>query len=126
MSFNTHAGLDPYHRFTKDPCERKHGGNVDSRAAWERVSPQRKETYAKILKYFYASNIPLSPKEVCKLMGKHPSDLSGRFTELKEMGILQPTNDTFAGSRRLALVSRMKPSPLAELVELAQAVALAI
>jgi hypothetical protein len=119
---NTHEGIDPYHRFTDDPCERKHGGNIDSRAAWERVSSQRRETYEKILAFFYASTNPLSPKEVCQRMGKHPSDLSGRFTELKEMGILHPIDDTFEGSRRLELVSRMKPSPLAEMVELAQAV----
>jgi hypothetical protein len=118
---NTGEGIDPYLRFDDDPCRFRHSGNIDSRAAWERVSSQRRETYEKILAFFYASANPLSPKEVCQLMGKHPSDLSGRFTELKEMGILHPIDDTFEGSRRLELVSRMKPSPLAEMVELSQA-----
>jgi len=115
---NTHEGIDPYHRFSDDPCRFRHGGNIDSRAAWERVSPQRRETYEKILAFYYDSPNPIAPKEICKWMGKHPSDLSGRFTELKEMGILHPIDDRFKGSRRLELVSRMKPSPLAELVEL--------
>jgi hypothetical protein len=118
---NTHEGIDPYHRFSDDPCRFRHGGNIDSRAAWERVSPKLRETYEKILAFYYASPNPLAPKEVCKLMGKHPSDLSGRFTELKEMGILHPVDDTFEGSRRLELVSRMKSGPLAELVELGKA-----
>jgi hypothetical protein len=116
---NTHEGIDPYHRFSDDPCERKHGGNIDSRAAWERVSPQRRETYEKILAFYHDSPSPIAPKEICKWMGKHPSDLSGRFTELKEMGILHPVDETFAGSRRLELVSRIKSGPLARIAEVA-------
>jgi hypothetical protein len=115
---NTHEGVDLYHLFGNNPCKFHHGGNIQYRAAWERVSPQRRETYEKILAFFYDSPGPLSPKEVCKLMGKHPSDLSGRFTELKEMDILHPIDETFEGSRRLELVSRLRPSLLAEIVEL--------
>jgi hypothetical protein len=107
QSVNTREGVDPYHRFSDDPCRFRHGGNIDSRAAWERVSLQRRETYEKILAFYHDSLNPIAPK-----------DLSGRFTELKEMGILRPVDETFEGSRRLELVSRMKPSPLAELAEL--------
>lgn len=119
---DTHVGVDPFHRFTEDPCESRHKGNVDSRTAWEKVSPRRQETYRQILKFYYASPDPISPKEICQMMGVNPNDISGRFTELKEMGILHPIDDTFKGSRRLELISRMKPSPLADLVELANPV----
>jgi len=40
-------------------------------------------TYDKYSRFFYDSPNPLSPKEVCQPMGKPPSDLSGRFTELR-------------------------------------------
>jgi hypothetical protein len=119
MSFNTHVGVDPYHRFTEDPCESRHGGNIDSRAAWERVGLCRRQTYNKILAFYHASPNPISPKEICEVMGIQLNVISGRFTELKEMGILHPIDDTFNGSRRLELVSRVTPGSLAELVELA-------
>jgi hypothetical protein len=114
---NTHVGVDPFHRFTEDPCESRHNGNVDSRTAWEKVSPRRQKTYQKILAFYHDSPDPISPKEIAQLMEVHLNVISGRFTELKEMEILHPIDDTFEGSRRLELVSRMRPSPLAELAE---------
>jgi len=64
MSFNTKFPVDPYHRFTDDPCESRHGGNIDSRDAWERVSPQRRETYEKILAFYDDSPNAIAPKEI--------------------------------------------------------------
>ena len=105
----TQIGIDPYHRFRvvgeDDPCIRRHGGNFESMAAWENVKPHLRETYERILTVYRQEGRPLAPKEICEILGKHPSDLSGRFTELKEMGILTPTEFMYKGSRCLELIS---------------------
>jgi len=104
---NTQVGVDPYHRFRvpgeDDPCIRRHGGNSESMAAWEKVKPHLRETYERILDVYRQERCPLAPKRVCEILGKHPSDLSGRFTELKELGLLVRTNLTDRGSRCLEL-----------------------
>jgi hypothetical protein len=67
--FDTKLGIDPYHRFSEDPCERKHGGNIDSRAAWENVGLRRRQTYDKILAFYHSSPDPISAKEIGQMMG---------------------------------------------------------
>jgi DNA-binding Lrp family transcriptional regulator len=109
MSVSTEGrvGLDPYNRFRvpgeTDPCQSRHHGNLESRAAWDKVKPTLRETYEKILEIYRKERRPLSPKEICQMLDKHPSDLSGRFTELKEMGILVRTHQLYDGSRCLEL-----------------------
>jgi hypothetical protein len=104
---STQIGIDPYHRFRvigeTDPCIRRHGGNSESMAAWEKVQPTLRETYEKILDVYRRERRPISPKEICEILGKHPSDISGRFTELKEMGVLVRTHELYKGSRCLEL-----------------------
>jgi hypothetical protein len=44
-TMNTGLANDPYNRFNDgDPCANKHGGNAESRAAWDKVSPGLKES----------------------------------------------------------------------------------
>jgi hypothetical protein len=104
---NAQVGIDPYHRFRvpgeDDPCIRRHGGSPESMAEWEKVKPNLRETYERILTLYRQEGRPLAPKEICEMLGKHPSDLSGRFTELKEMGLLVPTQNSYKGSRCLEL-----------------------
>ena len=104
--FNTRVGVDPYNRFVDDPCQRKHGGNIDSMIAWGRIREHINDIHEDILREYMASAVPISPKEFCEKWGKHPSDISGRFTELKQAGALVPTAETYKGSRRLELTER--------------------
>jgi len=104
--FNTQVAVDPYNRFVDDPCQSRHGGNIDSMIAWEKVRDHVNEIHEKILREYTACPVPISPKEICEKWGVHPSDISGRFTELKQAGMLVSTAETYKGSRCLELAER--------------------
>jgi hypothetical protein len=105
--FNTHvSGLDPYLRFNDDICAGKHGGNIDSMIAWERIQEHVREVHTAILKIFAASKEPLAPKQVAAMLSVQFNTISGRFTELKQQGILRSTAQTWEHSRCLELVDR--------------------
>jgi hypothetical protein len=104
--FNTQIGVDPYNRFNDDPCAGKHGGNVDSMLAWERVRVGLPEIFQRILDEYEATDQPIAPKEMAYKWGVPHSNISGRFSTLKQKGILCATNQKWQNSRRLELTER--------------------
>jgi DNA-binding transcriptional ArsR family regulator len=103
-AFNTQVGVDPYNRFNDDPCAAKHGGNLDSMMSWRKTKDRVRKIHQEILTYYRNSPEPLSAKEIAERMGKTLNAISGRLTELKELGLLRATTQTYEGSRRLELV----------------------
>jgi hypothetical protein len=110
--FNTQVAVDPYNRFNDDPCARKHGGNVDSILAWERVRDGVPEVFQRILDEYEATNQPIAPKEMAHKWGVPHSNISGRFSTLKQKGILRATAQKWRNSRRLELTDRWLESVL--------------
>lgn len=89
-------------RAADDICRRKHGGNPESRVAFDRVEPSIGEWHAVILSYF-DRNGPATAKEVAFALGKPFNQLSGRFSELKKLGHIVPTGARRDGSAVLRL-----------------------
>ncbi|HTR27235.1 MAG TPA: hypothetical protein VMI10_24910 [Terriglobales bacterium] len=93
-----------------DPCARKHGGNEESRAAnWHNLKhrpEQRHEVYALISN---AGPQGLSMKEVATIMGVQLNTISGRGTELKKLGLVEPTAEVRAGSMVLRAIQPKTP-----------------
>jgi hypothetical protein len=72
-----------------DPCAGRHGGNECSTAAHRRILPHKGETYARILAIIRARGAAgATVKELAQDLGTHPSNISGRLTELKQAGEL--------------------------------------
>jgi len=111
-AFNTQAPVDPYNRFNDDPCARKHGGNVDSILAWERIRDGVPEVFQRILDEYEATDQPIAPKEMAHKWEVPHSNISGRFSTLKQKGILRATAQKWRNSRRLELTDRWLESVL--------------
>src|SRR5579864_6670866 len=98
------VGLDPYQRFSKDPTRHKHHGNRESRAAWEQVLRKLTESQESVLEVIHNVHPePITPKEIANVMGKPLHSVSGRCTELKEQGLVEPSDVVRNGSRALRL-----------------------
>ena len=80
----------------RDICQNRHRGNPESRAAHQRLrksgrlSADARCIYALILK---AGHRGLTPKEAAAVMGKKIHQISGRFTELKRLRLIEPVKD---------------------------------
>lgn len=77
-----------------DPCARKHGGNEQSVAAFERVQPTIRKAHADILAWLRQVGSG-SAKEYAVATGKGLNAISGRFSELKRDNLIR-----FSGERR--------------------------
>jgi predicted transcriptional regulator len=87
----------------KDISENKHGGNKESRNAYKRhesrLEVQRNEVLALISKHG-----GLSMKEVAALMDVPFNTVSGRGSELKQLGKVEKTGEVRDGSAVLRTV----------------------
>jgi chromosome segregation and condensation protein ScpB len=100
------VGHDPYQRFSTDPTRHKHHGNRESRAAWEKVLLKLTESQEDVLLIIQgAYPEPITPKEIANVMGKPLHSISGRCTELKEQGLVEPSDIVHNGSRALRLAT---------------------
>lgn len=70
---------------TPDPCARKHGGNANSVAAFDRLLPDLKHQQQQVYRYIVSQGMKgATVKEIARFMG-HPGEVhrySGRLTEL--------------------------------------------
>lgn len=72
----------------------KHGGNEQSNKANVKVAPVKLNWREKILTLIIdrdAQSMPTSLLDACKYFSKERGQLSGRFTELKAQGLIEPT-----------------------------------
>tara|TARA_R110000764_G_scaffold17520_2_gene48143 strand:+ start:479 stop:868 length:390 start_codon:yes stop_codon:yes gene_type:complete len=84
-----------------DICANKHQGNAESVAAHDSIKPSLPKRRMLILSIFLTGRY--TPKQVASMMLAQLNTISGRFTELKEMGLLEPTGDRVEGSAVLRL-----------------------
>jgi len=84
-----------------DVCVRKHRGNKESREA----NPSAK-TKIRMRQYVlhYLKPKPQTSKELAQMMMKPLNAISGRISELKAMGLIEPTGER----RRKCAVLRVK------------------
>lgn len=82
-----------------DVCERKHGGNAESQAAFERLSEHLTESRQDVL---FAVSKKLdggaTSKEVADALGKPLNAISGRLTELAREGWIERTGERRDGA----------------------------
>jgi hypothetical protein len=73
-----------------DICAGRHRGNPESLAALKRCVPQRAQQRARVLESIRASGSNgLTCRELSKAWGCMMNQVSGRFSELKAMGLVQ-------------------------------------
>jgi len=97
-------GQDPYNRFNDDITFNRHGGNAESNTAYRHLLERIPQARAEVLELVsMVSPTPMIPKEIEGGLGKAIHSISGRCTELKEMGLVCPTNIIRDGSRALEL-----------------------
>jgi DNA-binding MarR family transcriptional regulator len=79
-----------------DICERQHGGNAESAAAFRKTAPTLRERQVTVLEMIRAAGgTGLSAKEIAARLGVGLHTLSPRCSELKALGLIVPQ-----GSRR--------------------------
>jgi transposase len=88
-----------------DPCSNKHQGNEQSRAANRRNMQDREQQRSQVLNLIIEHN-GLSMKEVAQMMGVPFNTVSGRGTELKKFGLVEPTGEIRSGSAVLCATTR--------------------
>ena len=79
-----------------DVCASRHKGNAQSRAANKRNSVTRSARREAVYNIIFDS--PSTTKEVARKMGVALNTVSGRASELKYLGCIEPTNLTREGS----------------------------
>jgi hypothetical protein len=111
LTVNTGLSKDPYNRFNDgDPCKNRHRGNAESRAAWEKVLLKLTESQDAVLEVIQAAHPnPITPKEISWDLNKPLHSISGRCTELKEQGLIEPSEIVRNGSRALRLATGLPP-----------------
>lgn len=98
------VGYDPYQRFSDDPTRNKHHGNRESRMAWERAKYTVVESQQAILNALEAVEPEgLTGKECARILAKGFNAVSGRITELLEMGLVYDTKERRDGCRIVKL-----------------------
>lgn len=72
--------------FNFDPSARKHKGNPQSRAAYDRVKHTKADTYKSIMSLLEArGEFGATSKEIAAAKGVELNTISGRLSELKAM-----------------------------------------
>jgi hypothetical protein len=96
---------DPYSRFTSgDPSKGR--GNQESRAAWQRVLDHLVESQLDVLCIVQGCHPePVNAKEIAQALNKPLHCISGRVTELLEMGLVEKTDTVRNRSRCLRLAT---------------------
>jgi predicted HTH transcriptional regulator len=78
----------------------RHGGNEESRAAFEGIRHSLRDKHREILRIF-ERNGDMSAKEIALALGQPLNCASGRISELKALCYLEPTGLRRNGSRVL-------------------------
>ena len=98
----------------RDPTAARHGGQETSQSAHKRVLPYKRGIFLAILKlYRQAGSLGLTAKDVAYQLGKQLNEISGRITELRQMGFIHLTPGKRLNSR--VLVHRRYARPPATL-----------
>lgn len=86
-----------------DITARKHGGNIASIAAHDRVRTHKADTWAEILSLLHRG--PMTGKEIAHAMGRELHCISGRLSELIAAKKIERTRERRDGSA----VLRVRP-----------------
>lgn len=91
--FNQQPNL--FEVLTADICRNRHDGNANSTKAFEKVKRSINPTRETILDLIgKLQNANLSRlDEIAKRLGKEKNQVSGRFSELKKLGIIEVKKD---------------------------------
>ena len=82
-----------------DPCERKHGGNANSVAAFDRVYQTLSNRQAAVYAHIAAAGSHgATMKEVAADLGVQLNTISGRRVQLVAKGLIRGTGVSRAGS----------------------------
>lgn len=96
--------IDQVLRIAVDPCERKHGGNPQSVAAHERVKYTKEEVYKRTTALLKArGSHGATSKEIAAAFGVELNTISGRFSEMKQMGWIKENGERRNGAAVLIL-----------------------
>lgn len=77
-----------------DACEARHGGNARSAAANDRAAPTKQEQRRRVLAAVRAAGTAgLTCKELARAWGTGMNNVSGRFTELRKLGLIAVKKD---------------------------------
>lgn len=79
-----------------DVCAGKHRANSESRAANLKIS--KAESREQVMRVLLGSG-PMTCKEIASRLGKEMHTISGRITELKALGMVEPTTELRDGGR---------------------------
>lgn len=90
--------------FTDDICARKHKGSITSIAANKRARKHKVANTAKILNFAIKNMGRCYSKQVARAFGVDLNVISGRFSELKELGMLAETGERAEGCAVLRVV----------------------
>ena len=88
---------------SEDICENKHGGNAESVKANRRVSSTKVKSQQAILEILRQYG-PLTCKEISMVKDAPMHQVSGRITELKELGLVRATAEVRDGGRVIEIV----------------------
>jgi DNA-binding transcriptional ArsR family regulator len=94
-----------------DICGRKNGGNEQSRVANQKNSKGRVEQRLRVMELIKDSPDGLSMKEVARAMDVEFCTVSGRGTDLKRMGLVEPSGEIREGSAVLVPASKLFAKP---------------
>lgn len=82
----------------RDPCARKHGGNEQSKAAWDRVKATVREEHQRILAWLALQVKGGTAKEYARFRRVDLNVVSGRFSELLAAKRIERTGERRDGS----------------------------
>ncbi len=89
-----------------DPSVKKHGGNVQSGTAHQRVVKTKQESYRKILSLLEERREHgATSKEIASVFGVQLNRISGRFSELRAQGLIKDSGARRDGAAVLVAVS---------------------
>lgn len=84
----------------RDITANRHGGNAESRKAFERIAETLSDARAEVLCVIgRAGSQGMTCKEAAAELGVGMNAISGRFTELKKWGYIAPTGEVRDGSK---------------------------
>jgi hypothetical protein len=90
---------------TTDITANRHKNNPESIDANKRIEPTKADWRKRIALYMNCVGGDWTLKELCRAFDKSPNEISGRLSEMKASGILEPTGERREGCAVLRLTN---------------------
>lgn len=83
-----------------DVCERRHGGNAQSDAANDRAAFSKQDQRRRVLVAIRAAGLTgITCKELARALKTGQNNISGRFSELRKLGLIRVAKDDHGRDR---------------------------